>query len=163
VPPEALRSVFEAARWAPSCFNAQPWRFLYAVQAADHARFAGLLAEGNRRWAVHAPVLGLVLAQNRFAHNDKPNRWAPFDAGAAALSLALEAHAIGLAAHFMGGFDQAACYEALGIPRDDWTAMAAFALGYPGDPATLPEDLRDREQPSDRKPPEQVAVEGRFA
>ena len=159
---EQVSALFEAARWAPSCFNEQPWRFVYATTAEDRERLAGLLMEGNRVWAAKAPLLGIVFAKKTFTQNGKPNRWAGFDAGAASFSLAMQAHAVGLHAHFMGGFEEAACYEALGVPEQDYTAMAAFAVGRRGEASELPEGLAERELPSDRKPLGELAFEGRF-
>lgn len=162
VPREHLLAMFEAARWAPSCYNDQPWRFVWGQEPADHDRILGLLAEGNRVWAARAPVLGVVFARRRFRHDDRPNRWAPFDAGAAAISLSLQANELGYFTHFMAGFDaQRACVE-LGAPPDLYEAMAAFAIGRLGDPSTLPEELRAREAPSDRLPLEAIAFEGRL-
>jgi nitroreductase len=109
-----------------------------------------------------APVLGVVFARRHFAHNGKPNRWGAYDAGAAAMSLALQAHALGLAVHFMGGFDALRALEELGVPRGEYEAMAAFALGRPGDPGELSEELRERESPSGRKPLREVAFETVF-
>lgn len=160
--PEQVSALFEAARWAPSCFNEQPWRFVYATEAEDRERLAALLVEGNRVWAAKAPLLGIVFAKKSFTQNGKPNRWGPFDAGAACLSLALQARASGLYAHFMGGFDEPASYAALGVPEQEYTAMAAFAVGHRGEASALPEELAEREQPSDRKPLGELAFEGRF-
>lgn len=159
---EALESVFEAARWAPSCFNDQPWLFVYGAKDEDHAKIAALLAEGNRSWAATAPVLGVVFARRHFAHNGKPNRWGAYDSGAAAMSLALQAHALGLAVHFMGGFDAQRALEELHVPAGEYEAMAAFALGRPGDAGALSEELRERESPTGRKPLREVAFEGVF-
>jgi len=162
--PGQVATLFEAARWAPSCFNEQPWLFVYGTSADDRERIAALLSEGNRTWAAKAPLLGIVFAHRRFAQTGKDNRWAPFDAGAASLSLALQAEKLGLGAHFMGGFDAAAAYDALGVPEADYQAMAAFAVGHRGDAASLPDRLRERElDRSDRKPHADVAREGRFA
>jgi len=157
-----LASLFEAARWAPSCFNEQPWLFVYAVEAEDRARVLDLLVEANRAWARRAPVLGVVFARRHFARNGDANRWAAFDAGAASMSLALQAGRLGLAAHFMGGFDADRAGEALGAPASDYEPMAAFALGRRGDASSLPEALAERERPSGRKPLAEVAVEGRL-
>lgn len=159
---EEVASLFEAARWAPSCFNDQPWLFLYGRAAEDHARFAELLNEGNRAWAVKAPLLGIVFARKHFAQSGKPNRWGPYDSGAAAMSMALQARELGLDVHFMGGFDEERSYEVLGVPRDAYTAMAAFAVGHRGERDALPEPYREREEPNGRKPHEEVAVEGRL-
>src|SRR5262245_53806068 len=98
---EQLATLFEAARWAPSCYNEQPWLVGYATSAADRERMLVLLVEGNRSWASKAPVLGIAFARRNFTHNGKPNRWGPFDTGAASFALALQAHALGLATHFM--------------------------------------------------------------
>ena len=143
---DALERMLEAARWAPSCFNGQPWRFVIAQRSADpHAWQAVLecLVEGNRSWASAAPVLVVVCADGRFA-DGKPNRWAAYDAGAAALSLALQGAAIGLVVHQMGGFDAVAAARALHTPAD-WQTLSIAAVGYPGDAARLSERQRDRE------------------
>ncbi|MEM7200596.1 MAG: nitroreductase family protein [Planctomycetota bacterium] len=158
LPDTQVRALFEAARWAPSCFNEQPWRFVYAMSPSGREQVAALLADANRAWAAKAPLLGVVFARRRFARNDKPNRWAAFDSGAAAFSLALQAHRLGLAAHFMGGFDENRAYQTLGVDEAEFEAMAAFAVGCRGDVEALPEALQAREAPSDRKPPGEVAV-----
>lgn len=157
-----LSTLFEAARWSPSCFNEQPWLFVYAVKDEDRVRFAASLMEGNRAWAESAPALAYVFARRRFERNDKPNRHAGFDAGAAWMSLALQARLLGLCTHAMAGFDAAAAHAATGVPEAEWEVMAAIAIGRMGDAATLPEPLRQRESPSGRKPWSAVAVEGRL-
>lgn len=162
--PGEIASLFEAARWAPSCFNEQPWLFVYGTSPEDRERIVAVLSEGNRLWAAGAPLLGVVFAHRRFARSGKDNRWGAFDSGAASLSLALQAEKLGLGAHFMGGFDAAAAHDALGVPEADYQALAAFAVGHRGDPAGLPEKLRERELVrSDRKSPDEVAHEGRFS
>jgi nitroreductase len=164
LPTDQVASLFEAARWSPSCFNEQPWLFVYAVRnnQADHERMASLLVDGNRAWAEKAPVLGIAFARRRFARNDKPNRWAAFDTGAASMSLTLQANKMGLRTHFMGGIHEDQCYEALGVSVEDYEAMAGFAVGYQGAADELPQNLREREVPSGRKPLREVAYEGRF-
>ena len=159
---EALASLFEAARWAPSCYNEQPWLFLYASKEEDLDVFRSLLTPKNRVWAEGAPVLAIVLARRAFEKNGKPNRWAAFDAGAAWMSLALQARRLGLYTHAMAGFDEERAYEALGAPKERYEAMAAIAIGRRGDPPQLPEDLARRETPSLRKPLAEVAIEGRY-
>lgn len=159
---EQIATLFEAARWAPSCYNEQPWLFVYGATDADRARVAECLVDANRVWAERAPLLGVVFARRSFAKTGKPNRWAPFDSGAASFSLALQATKIGLAAHFMGGFSQEKAHELLGVPAGEYEAMAAFAVGRPGPADALPEGYRERETPSDRKPLAQVAVAGTF-
>ncbi len=161
VSPEILASLFEAARWAPSSRNEQPWLFVYAREPRDLARFRELLVPDNRVWADRVPVLALLFARRASRHG--PNRWAPFDAGAAWMALALQAHQVGLSAHAMGGFFEEKVYAALGVPESEYQAMAAIAIGYPGDPAELPEVVRVRERPSGRRPLEEIAVEGRLA
>jgi nitroreductase len=157
-----LASLFEAARWAPSCFNEQPWLFLYGQRDEDRERFLSLLVPQNRVWASAAPVVGLVTARRSFAKNGKPNRWAAYDSGSAACSMALQAHLLGLEMHFMAGFDEERSYEVLALPKDRYEAIAAFVIGKPGDPSLLPPDLRARETPTPRKPLAEVAVQGRF-
>jgi nitroreductase len=162
VPPETLASLFEAARWAPSCYGEQPWLFLYATQPPDLERFRSLLVDGNRVWADRAPVLAFVFARRLFARNNKPNRWCQFDAGAAWMSLALQARMLGLYTHGMGGFHEERVYEALNVPREKYEAMAGIAIGRIGDPSILPADLAGIEKPNSRKPLAQVAVEGKL-
>lgn len=160
--PEQIASLFEAARWAPSCYNEQPWLFLYAVSAADRERFADLLLAKNRLWASHAPLLLFLLSRRSFAHNGRANRHAGFDAGAAWLALALQARRLGLYAHAMAGFDQARAYEVLRVPEAEYDIMAAIAVGRRAGAERLPEDLAASERPNLRKPLTEVAREGLF-
>ena len=160
--PEEVLALFEAARWAPSASNDQPWLFIYAVSEKDRQRFAATLVEWNQRWAPAAPLLGYVLARRNLAGKDRPNATALFDTGAAWMSLTLQAHKLGLHVHGMGGFDREKAIAALGVPADRYEIIAAFVVGRRGNPADLPEDLRQREVPSLRKPLAEVAVEGRF-
>ncbi|TLM68854.1 MAG: nitroreductase [Deltaproteobacteria bacterium] len=157
-----LAALFEAARWAPSCYNEQPWLFVYAVTAEDRARFAEALLPANRVWAPHAPLLLFLLCRRQFAHDGKDNRHAAFDAGAAWMALALQARKLGLHAHAMAGFSRQKAYEILGAPADEYDIMAAVAVGYRGDREALPADVAAREAPNGRKPPEAVARQGRF-
>jgi len=159
---EQLAALFEAARWAPSCYNDQPWLFLYAVTAEDRARFAEALLPANQLWTARAPLLLFVLCRRRFAHNSQENRHAPFDAGAAWLSLALQARKLGLHAHAMAGFSRQKAYEILGVPTEDYDIMAAVAVGRRGAAELLPADVAAREKPSERKPLAEVAKEGKY-
>lgn len=159
---EQVSALFEAARWAPSCYNDQPWLFLFATTAEDRARFAEALVPVNRAWAAHAPLLLYVLCRRLFAHNNQENRHAPFDAGAAWLALALQARRLGLHAHAMAGFSREKACEILGVPREDYDIMAAVAVGYRDDANVLPAEVAAREQPSGRKPLAEVAREGKF-
>ncbi len=162
VPREQLAALFEAARWSPSCYNEQPWLFVYATNPDDRRRVQMLLVEANRGWASKAPVLGVVFARRHFTHNGKPNRWGPFDSGAASFALSLQAQAMGLATHFMGGFDESASYDALGVSQEEYEAMAAFAIGRRGEATLLDPALREREKPSGRKGLGEIAFEGRY-
>lgn len=153
VPPEDLAALFEAARWAPSCFNEQPWRFLVARrdQPEEHARLLGLLVEANRSWAAQAPVLALACAATSFTRNGKPNRHAGHDLGQALAHLSVEATARGLVVHQMAGFDAEAAREVCGLP-DGVEACTAFVVGKPGDPDSLPDALAERERaPRERR------------
>lgn len=145
VEPTKLRSLFEAARWAPSCNNAQPWRFLIATndRPEDYRRLLDCLVDGNRKWAQCAPVLILSVAKLAF-DDGSPNRHALHDVGLATENLALQATALGLAAHPMAGFHIDKARKDLAIP-DGYEPVAMIAVGYPGDPGVLPDRLRDRE------------------
>ena len=147
VEPEKLRSLLEAARWAPSSYNEQPWVFLVATQQEpeDFARMLSVLVEGNRAWAQRAPVLMLSVARLNFERTGKPNRHAFHDVGLATANLMTQATALGLAVHAMAGFDVEKAREAFGIPPG-WEPVAAIALGYLGEPELLPEKLRERER-----------------
>lgn len=149
VEPAVLDAIFEAARWAPSCFNDQPWLFVYADTPEGLATMRPLLNEWNQQWASAAPVIGFIFARDTFRKNGKPNRWGPFDAGAAWMSLALQARLRGLYTHAMAGvhFDQV--NAALGVPADH-TAICAFALGHKGDAASLPTEMAEGEAPNAR-------------
>ncbi len=158
---EDLHSLFEAARWAPSCYNEQPWLFLYAVTPEDRQRFLSALYEKNRQWAGRAPLLLFVLARRRFAATGKENRHAVFDAGAAWMALALQARRRGLHAHGMAGFSRERAYAVLQVAPEDYEIMAAVAVGRRGEPDDLPDDLRAMESPNGRKPLAEVAREGK--
>jgi len=164
VSPDVLRSLFEAARWAPSSSNEQPWAYLVATRD-DHETFAKMLSvlvEFNAGWAKGAPVLALAVAKLNFAKNDAPNRNAHYDTGAASALLSVEATARGLAVHQMAGFDPAKAREAFAIPAG-WEAIAAIAIGYPGDPNSLPQPLKDRElAPRTRKPLSEFVMSGHW-
>jgi nitroreductase len=158
-----LMSLFEAARWAPSTYNEQEWRFLYARRDTPiWATFFGLLVEGNQAWCDRAAVLGVVLSHKVFTRNGKPNPVHTFDAGLAYENLALQGAAMGLVVHGMQGFDFDRARKELAVP-DDYSVEAMFAVGRPGDPAELPSEMRAREEPSGRKPVEEIVCEGRFA
>lgn len=152
---DKLKSLFEAARWAPSSSNEQPWRFLLATKDVpeDYERLLACLVEGNRKWAFRAPALILSVAALQFEDDGKPNRHAFHDVGLAAENLVLQAAASGLIAHQMAGFDMEKARAACGIPAR-FEPVAMIAIGYPGDVALLPEYLQERE----RKPRERKTV-----
>jgi nitroreductase len=154
VAPADLVRVFEAARWAPSSNNGQPWSYLVGVRnSVTHAKIAAVLAGFNKEWAPKVPVLILGIAKITFAHNGAPNAYALYDLGAATALLAVEAVALGLAAHQMGGFDRDAAREAFEIP-EDYSLGSVIALGYQGEPDTLTNErqLAQEIAPRQRKP-----------
>lgn len=158
-----LQSLFEAARWAPSTYNEQEWRFLYARKDAAHwATFFGLLVEANQAWCAKAAVLMVILSKKTFTLNGKPNPVHSFDAGAAFENMALQGSHMGLIVHGMAGFDAEKARTALNVP-DDYKVEAMVAVGRPGDPAELPAPLREREVPSGRKAIGEFAREGLFS
>src|SRR5260221_6542786 len=146
VAPDVLRSLFEAARWAPSSNNEQPWVYLGATKD-DPENFAKMLVElveFNASWANHCPVLALSVAHLKTQREGKPNRVALHDVGSATAQLTVEANARGLQVHQMAGFDAEKARQTFAIPAD-WEPVAAMAIGDPGNPDLLPEKLRDRE------------------
>jgi nitroreductase len=149
-----LRALLDAARWAPSSYNEQPWRFIVGVKSDGDAygKLLGTLMEANRVWAEKAPVLLLTVGKRTFSHNGSDNRYAMHDAGMALANLMIQATAMGLSVHAMGGFDLEAARREFNIP-EDYELGAAAAIGYPGSPADLPEHLRQAElAPRSRKP-----------
>ncbi len=127
---EEIGILFEAARWAPSCFNEQPWLFAYTDSSSDrYTDFTDALNDKNREWAGKAPLLILVFSKKIFARNVKPNRWAQFDTGAAWMSLALQARKMGFYAHGMAGFSRDKAFEAAGVDPGEYDSIAAIAVG----------------------------------
>jgi nitroreductase len=163
VSPEELMTLFEAARWAPSSYNSQPWRFLYARQGTAHwPLFFGLLIEFNQSWAKDAGALVLMISRTTFAHNGQPSSTHGFDAGAAWGNLALQGSPMGLVVHGMAGFDAARARTLLNVP-EEFAVQAMAAIGRPGPVERLPEPLRAREVPSGRMPLAEITREGGFA
>jgi nitroreductase len=162
VPAEVLRALFEAARWAPSSNNEQPWAYLVATKddAENFAKMLAVLVEFNANWAKQAPVLALSVAHVKMQRGGKPNRVALHDVGSATSQLTFEANSRGLLVHQMAGFDIEKARQTFAIPPD-WEPVAAIALGYPGDPESLPEKLRERElAPRARKPLSEFVMTG---
>lgn len=160
VPMEMLHSIFEAARWAPSAANKQPWQFVFAKTKGDRERFLSFINEGNVIWCDKAPVLVAVTSRKTWSEKGESiNPTHAFDTGAAWAYLALEATNQGLVAHAMGGFDREKAKEVLQLP-ENYTVHAIVAIGYRGDRKTLTESLQEREKPSDRDKVEEFISEG---
>ncbi len=143
---EKLQSLLEAARWAASCFNEQPWRFIVATQenAEEYQRLLSCIVEANQTWAGRAPVLMLAVASRHFQRNGKPNRHAFHDVGLAVGNLTVQAMALDLYVHQMAGIEPEKAREVYGIPEGH-EAVTAIAIGYLGSPEQLPENLQQRE------------------
>jgi len=164
VEPEKLRKLFEAARWSPSSSNGQPWYFIVSLKENpdEFARAVDCLRPGNVTWARNAPVLLFTVARLKWPDKPDPNRHAIYDLGQSVAHLTFEAAAEGLFVHQMGGFFPDKVKETYGIP-DGYEAMSAVAIGYGGEPDSLPEDLRPKElAPRNRKPLESFVFEGHW-
>ena len=159
---EEMLTLFEAARWAPSTFNEQEWRFLYARRDTPHwPVFFDLLVEGNRVWCERAAMLVVILGHRIMQRTGQPNRVHLFDCGSAFENLALQGTAMGLVVHGMQGFDYEKARSLLRVP-EEYSVVVMFAVGRPGDPAVLSEKLREREVPSGRRPVAESIREGGF-
>lgn len=161
-----LMTLLEAARWAPSSYNSQPWRFIYARRGTPHFdKHLSLLNEFNQSWAKTAAVLVILVSSSTMLPPGKdvpvPSHSHSMDAGAAWQSLALQATISGWQAHGMVGFDMERAFAELGVPQG-YRVEQAIAIGRRGDRSTLPEGLAAREQPNDRLPLAQIAMEGSF-
>lgn len=144
---EQIIALLEAARWAPSCFGDQPWRFVVWDKQTDNKSWQkafDCLAPANQAWVKDTSVLMLVCADTLFNHNQKPNRWGQYDTGAAAENVCLQASSMGLMAHQMGGFDSDKAREAFAIP-EQYIPMAMLCVGYAADINTVTGDALDRE------------------
>jgi len=165
VEPEKLRSLFEAARWAASSYNAQPWSFIVATKddPENFKRVLETFVEFNKGWAKNAPVVALSVAAHKMPHDGSQNRHAFHDVGQAAATLALQATALGLQVHQMAGIIPDKAREVFSIP-ENFEAVAGFAIGYPGDPMTLPEGrMRDTETGArQRKPTSEFVFAGKW-
>ncbi len=159
-------ALMEAARWAPSCYGDQPWRFVVWNRATDAAGWQAAfdtIVPGNQGWVKDAPLLVLATADTLFNHNGQPNRWAQYDTGAAVENLCLQAEAMGLMAHQMGGFDPDKTRAVAGVP-EQFTLMAMISVGYPADPAGFTEDVAERENaPRKRRALGELFFEGAWA
>lgn len=159
---EELMILFEAARWAPSSYNNQPWRFIYARKNTEHwQKFFDLLVEFNQSWCKDAGVLVLVISKKNFEYNGKPSRTHAFDTGSAVENFALQASLSNLVAHGMEGFDYDKAREVFGIP-DDYEILCMYAIGKPGRKEDLPAELQKQEVQSTRKKVSEFVAEGEF-
>jgi nitroreductase len=159
---DELMSLFEAARWAPSSYNNQPWRFLYAKRNTPYwSVFFDLLIPGNQAWAQHAAVLILIASKTTMDYNGDPSPTHTFDTGAAWENLALQGWLNGLVVHGMQGFDAETAVQVLSVP-EGYTVEAMVAVGKPGELSVLSPRLQEREVPSPRKTLAEIAWEGPF-
>ena len=161
---EKISSLFEAARWAPSSMNEQPWSYLYATKDQDELwnKLFDTLMEGNKVWVKDAPLLVLSLARKKFERNDRVNATAKYDLGGANAFLSLQATEMGLNVHQMGGFDAQKVRDDLNVP-DHYEIGVIMAIGYPGNPDQLPENLKQREEaPRRRKPQDDFVMNEAF-
>lgn len=159
-----LRSLFEAARWSASSYNEQPWNYLIATKdnSDQFQQLLSCLVEGNQIWAKDAPVLALAIVSLKFTHNHKDNRAAIYDLGAASSNLTVEATARGIYIHQMIGILPDKARDLFNIP-EDFEAWTGMAIGYQGDPMTLPDGLKERDlTPRQRKPLDQFVFSGQW-
>lgn len=159
---EKLEALFNAARWAPSAMNEQPWRFVYATKDDPEAyqKLLSCLVEANQVWARNAPVLILSVAKTNYSNNGNSNAYAWHDAGMATANLALQATELGLHLHIMGGFSADMARKVLNLP-EGYEPVSMIALGYLGDADQLPEHLKAREgAPRNRKPLQELVFNG---
>ncbi|MCA9260719.1 MAG: nitroreductase family protein [Planctomycetales bacterium] len=159
---DRLLTLFEAARWAPSTYNEQEWRFLYSCRDDEHwDKFFNLLADANKAWCEDAACLIVATSCNKLSRNGKINPVHSFDCGLAVQNLLLQATALGVVAHGIAGFDEQAARTKLGVP-DDVSVEAMIAVGIPAPADELPEKLREKEEPSQRRPLHEIVHRGGF-
>jgi nitroreductase len=159
---DELMPLFEAARWAPSSFNNQPWRFIYAKRNTPQwDKLFALIGEFNQAWTKNASALVVIVSKKTFDHNGQPMPTHSFDTGAAWENLALEASSRELVAHGMSGFDYEKARKELGVP-DEYSVEAMIAIGKHGKKKELSEQMQQNEKPSWRKPLNELIMEGRF-
>ena len=158
---EEINSLFEAARWAPSSFNLQPWLFLYATDGEEREQFNSILVPQNKAWAYRAPLLAFVCAQRVSESNDTIYT-AHFDSGAAWMSLAIQAAKMGLWTHAMAGIDREAAHRELKVPREKYDVVCALVAGRQ-DASVLSGELLELDRPSSRNSLKQIAIKGLFS
>ena len=162
IPPDTLRTIFDAAGWTQSCFNEQPWIFLTSSGEQDFEKFLGLLASKNQQWAKNTSLIGFIIARKHFARNGKPNNWAQFDNGAAWMALTMQARMLGLYTHGMAGIKKPAIYKEFQISENEYDVICGFTIGVIDRPEKLPEDMAAREKPSPRKSLDELWKRGAF-
>ncbi|BDR80930.1 nitroreductase [Clostridium tetani] len=159
---EDLLAMLEAARYAPSCFNEQPWKFILSYELDDLNLIRSVLVDSNRLWADKAPAFISILAKKRFDFDGRDNFWAKFDTGTAWGYLSLEGEKRGLVTHAMGGFKKELAKERLNIP-EEYELIAVVAIGKLGNREELATDaLKEQEEPGSRKALEEIYMEGKF-
>lgn len=162
MPQKTLNQLFEAARWAPSSYNAQPWRFIYAHKGTEAwDKLYNLQVDFNKQWSKNSSVLILVISYKLFSWNNTFNLNHSFDTGSAVENLCLQASSMNLAVHGMAGFDYQKAREVFNIPQD-YNIEAMYAIGYPADPKILSKDLQDKEVKSDRNQISSFCFENQF-
>ena len=159
---EEIASLFEAAHWAPSSGNKQPWVFVYATDGTDRERFNKVLDEGNARYAPKAPLFILVFARTVDA-DGRNQRTAQFDTGAAWMSLAMQANRMGLNTRAMGGIDCDLAYEVTGVPSESFESICAITVGYRGTDDDLHPRMVEENHANDRKSVTEIAFKGRYS
>ena len=155
IPESTLQIIFDAARWAPSSYNEQPWLFITNDGDKDREVFLNLLVDANQEWAHSAPVIGFIIARKNFVRNDTPNKVALFDCGSAWMSMTLQARLLGLYTHGMGGVKREEVHDQLGVPRETHQVVCGFALGELDDSA-------EHDSPSPRKSLSEIWQLSRF-
>ena len=162
---EAIKSMAEAARWAPSCFGDQPWRVLFCNKHTDPVAWDKAfqcLAEGNQPWCQYAPVLAILCADSKFTKNDNPNGWGKYDTGAAALSICLQARAMDMMTHQMAGFSPEKASDAFAIPGR-YEPVAMMTIGFQAKDNEIPKEFRERElAPRSRRPLGEMFFQGEW-
>lgn len=159
IPAEDLAIVLDAARWAPSAYNEQPWRIITSTDATFDT-FLNLLVDPNQKWAKNASVIGFMVAKKTFTHNGQPNDWAVFDCGSAWMSLTLQARKLGLYTHGMAGIKKDEIYTAFGIDKAEFEVVAGFTIGILDARENLGKPYVDWEGPSPRKPLDEIWKQG---
>ncbi|ARN56739.1 nitroreductase family protein [Sedimentisphaera salicampi] len=155
---EQILTILEAARWSPSCYNEQPWRFAVALSEEKKKAFVETLVKPNQAWAGGAAALIYIVYKKTYMQSGNPNEWAFFDAGASWMAMALQSQMMGISMHAMAGFKQQKAAELLGL-SDDYAVAAAVAVGRKGDKTRLPEQIQAMEEPSGRMPAEDLLID----